>query len=504
MIETLPKDTDEARQKVLDVATETIMDKETTPPAATFRRRLPPVPPKMTQRLKILYKSSKRSIQSKETFIQLMSLLAAEGYTNREMSDLLELSPSKGKENAKVKNPLLPPELYKLITIHAAQKAGAPCKINNNHTRQRASYEKIVTMIVKLIIERCEGLAPGREVYFDDKTKGKQPVPAYRRKESVESMYQHIINQFRLQEARRLGTTLEYDGDGKPNVKAKCIRKEDVIKIIKTVAPSEAKCEGALDSIRLAFGDENMDSAQKLLRHLRSLIERRSTIHTDANLIEDAFFKVNLAKESWSSVKVFMRHHFREHMRTDKESSTGPINHCPHHAAGIRDESGGRQDCNSECGHRHSGVCNECEEVIAVIDKLYDAVKAVCELKVTTQKQSNELKERTKDIAQRHLYYIGHEFRLVHESEYTDSVHKRLKENPNLVLVEIDWAMKWLSMRYREKMVSTTHNLFSRLTTLLTALRIHIHLNTLSDRVVWKDRSVLAWSYVYVVGSSDR
>ena len=55
--------------------------------------------------------------------------------------------------------------------------------------------------------------------------------------------------------------------------------------------------------------------------------------------------------------------------------------------------------------------------------------------------------------AERFMYYLGHQIRLVHESEYISSVNERIKKDHSLVLIEIDWAMKWLSMRYREKMV---------------------------------------------------
>jgi len=50
----------------------------------------------------------------------------------------------------------------------------------------------------------------------------------------------------------------------------------------------------------------------------------------------------------------------------------------------------------------------------------------------------------------RYLHYFGHRVRLINEDNWEPWVIAQLKEDPTTFAIECDWAMKYLSVKYRE------------------------------------------------------
>ena len=52
----------------------------------------------------------------------------------------------------------------------------------------------------------------------------------------------------------------------------------------------------------------------------------------------------------------------------------------------------------------------------------------------------------------RFKHAVGHQFRLINESDAEEEILSFLKANPNTIFVDCDYAMKFLSIKFREKM----------------------------------------------------
>merc|ERR1712216_73481 len=94
-------------------------------------------------------------------------------------------------------------------------------------------------------------------------------------------------------------------------------------------------------------------------------------------------------------VRMFMKTQFNDHHKThaDLVMSAVKENHCRHNNLGVKDTSD-RGGCDTECGHIHEERCKECDMTIDFLDSCYEAIQS-----------------------------LGHQIRLVHESEYIASVN---------------------------------------------------------------------------------
>ena len=84
--------------------------------------------------------------------------------------------------------------------------------------------------------------------------------------------------------------------------------------------------------------------------------------------------------------------------------------------------SGGMDTC---CGHIHECRCNESDRVTLFFDSCYEAIEGLRRQQALTRIPMDNLIGRMDTCADRHKYYVGHQIRLVHESDHLSDVHRR-------------------------------------------------------------------------------
>lgn len=396
------------------------------------KKNLAPFPESVKVALQEAY-ADRRNKKSKEEAVQLASLFVQERYTSRDMAEVIRESSFNS-------------HLYQMARQHAqAGLAGRKYSIHMVATRNRERYEQAIAFAVTTIIANCDGQTKGKEVHYSSGEK--TPLSAtYVRRHSVTRLMDIVTMAFLQRDAEVRGVPLEFDEKGKPlhDVIINGISHTDMRKLIKTIAPTENKCKGALDAITEIFGSKTLERLEVLMADVIAAANGdAATIALAKKAIEEIQF-----------VRVYMKTDFNDHHKTHKDVLMEAIkqNHCHHWNMGVYDDSvnGGKD---TDCGHIHDGRCLECDMIIDFLDSCYEAIGSLRKRGLLTVRSMESLVNRMDTCAERFMYYLGHQIRLVHESEYISSVNERIKKDHSLVLIEIDWAMKWLSMRYREKMV---------------------------------------------------
>ena len=153
--------------------------------------------------------------------------------------------------------------------------------------------------------------------------------------------------------------------------------------------------------------------------------------------------------------------------------TTGPAAHCRYYAFG-------RQDPHAvtpppagacECGHVHTMSCPLCEafmQVPELIEGICTAARDLAKCTETDGEDIDEVDEEGKewvppaelqdllDCVQyhkcRYVFYYGHQARLCHEATTKEVIEEWLKADRSRVAIGCDFAMKVLSVKYRETM----------------------------------------------------
>lgn len=133
-------------------------------------------------------------------------------------------------------------------------------------------------------------------------------------------------------------------------------------------------------------------------------------------------------------VKPFIRSRegFWSHTHFKSKDIHGPASHCSYFAFGRRDPSA-EKTVDQVCGHIHSGVCRQCEEIMILpelINVLWEKVKAcgIENSKVGKRKILDELDNWAINktyFIDRYFYYVGHQCRLCHEEQSREEMNER-------------------------------------------------------------------------------
>ena len=103
---------------------------------------------------------------------------------------------------------------------------------------------------------------------------------------------------------------------------------------------------------------------------------------------------------------------------------------------------------NHQCSHSHNMVCEQCEQLKATLDEMEESIKKHSS-HLYSQEQKHDLLydfERSKNCI---FLWKSHALRSVNQESAKQEALQSLDSQS--VLVVIDWAMKFLQMKYREK-----------------------------------------------------
>ena len=103
---------------------------------------------------------------------------------------------------------------------------------------------------------------------------------------------------------------------------------------------------------------------------------------------------------------------------------------------------------NHQCSHSHNMVCEQCEQLKATLDEMEESIKKHSS-HLYSQEQKHDLLydfERSKNCI---FLWKSHALRSVNQESAKQEALQSLDSQS--VLVAIDWAMKFLQMKYREK-----------------------------------------------------
>lgn len=118
--------------------------------------------------------------------------------------------------------------------------------------------------------------------------------------------------------------------------------------------------------------------------------------------------------------------------------------HCVNFALSDPKEKCFQQPCN----HNHVMKCDECEDLKLVITDIEDIIQSQCSSSYAHEQKEDmlhDLKQASQDV----FSWKAHILRSINQDRAKEDILKKLDENT--VLIVMDWAMKYLPTRYREK-----------------------------------------------------
>jgi hypothetical protein len=147
----------------------------------------------------------------------------------------------------------------------------------------------------------------------------------------------------------------------------------------------------------------------------------------------------------------------------DATVDRGPACHCSWYAFECVDPSIEVPAPGSErCGHVHSAACIKCNQLCILDSRLQELISlsqsiidTAAALPLQADPPHTKLQKQLRNLTwykDRYNHYIGHQARLCHENAKRKDDLQRLILDPTLIIMTIDLAMKFLSLRYREAM----------------------------------------------------
>ena len=368
-----------------------------------------------------------------DQFIQLASIPVSQGFSNRQLSEAM----GRG-EGTKISD-----ALYAKVKSHVqADRAGMEAKFRAPFHRSRTNKINNMLKFVEYLVEASVASAEQRKVDVGAETKC---IPLIQRTMSKQS----IIDSFKR----------KFPSHGMAN--------KDFNHIIKFLAPSRDKILGALDTCTEINGRQNFVTMRLLLKKFAGVIEGDEALSHMCQEAEQLLNFNEVFLKSGNGLKA------AEHLGgcLDQCHECDEANHCMFYLLGKRDPDAVEEEGALSCGHKHSGSCLECNGLLDLVGKIAEITDYIDEKKFQTLQRRegsvydwpayiglgerrppeiNKLWVAMGACVSRYLHYFGHRVRLINEDNWEPWVIAQLKEDPTMFAIECDWAMKYLSVKYRE------------------------------------------------------
>jgi hypothetical protein len=154
----------------------------------------------------------------------------------------------------------------------------------------------------------------------------------------------------------------------------------------------------------------------------------------------------NAADELWGKTAKKELREAKRYLKVDFKAHIGRNEHCKDHCIVYALSDPNNTKFEGKCNHQHDISCERCEALRTV---LQEVVQKVAEVDMTEEQRQRKCFE-IKEYIRRIYAWKSHLLRLLNQDEAKNKALRDLKDDTALVIM--DWAMKYLPQRYRERM----------------------------------------------------
>ena len=107
------------------------------------------------------------------------------------------------------------------------------------------------------------------------------------------------------------------------------------------------------------------------------------------------------------------------------------------------------KDWQQKCDHQHDQQCDRCELLNNTLQRIETLIEQLHNDPLIRDRLLFRVRQQVRYIDE----WKAHQLRTVHQDQARTFVLKNLDDDS--VMIHIDWAMKWLPVKYRESTVSS-------------------------------------------------
>ena len=204
------------------------------------------------------------------------------------------------------------------------------------------------------------------------------------------------------------------------------LSRRTMFRILEVCEASQRKSLQGLDNIA-TDGAMGFDTIERIVNDLEQA-------NVDSVWAEEA-------RERLKNGKLYLRVKYPIHCAVE---SSHCKNHCVNYAL-----SDAKERCfQKQCDHTHNMKCEECEDLKTIFGEIETMIISHCSSDHAQELREDllyDLRQASKDV----FSWKAHILRSVNQDRAKEEIIKRLNENT--VLIVMDWAMKFLPIRYCEK-----------------------------------------------------
>lgn len=140
----------------------------------------------------------------------------------------------------------------------------------------------------------------------------------------------------------------------------------------------------------------------------------------------------------------------RRYFKTEYQSHCQDYeSQCPNHCRKFGLSDPNDLDFQEQCIHQHTHSCPQREEITLRLEKIHLTVKDDKSLKFYSQTQQDDLMYDIEKSSNAIIQWKAHMMRSVNQESTKQDILTKLDQSSCLIVM--DWAMKFLQLRYREK-----------------------------------------------------
>ena len=140
--------------------------------------------------------------------------------------------------------------------------------------------------------------------------------------------------------------------------------------------------------------------------------------------------------------KKYFKTNYQSHCEDDESQ-------CPDHCRKFGLSDPNDRDLQEQCSHEHTLCCPNCDDVTSCLSKMHLIVKDDRTLNFYSKEQQDDLLDDIQKASETIIQWKAHIMRSVNQECAKQDILAKL--DPSSCLIVVDWAMKFLQLRYREK-----------------------------------------------------